>query len=53
MATYQVIVRVEVPDIEAETEDEAINFVTEEIESVFDKRVSFDQQSATNYSSDE
>lgn len=44
MKTYQVIVRVEVPDVEAETEDDAINFVTEAIEDAFDRLVSFDMQ---------
>jgi hypothetical protein len=47
---YQVIVTVEVPDVEAETVDEAINFVTEEIESVFDRPVSFSKQTAVDYS---
>lgn len=46
MATYQVIVTVEVPDVVAESDDDAINFVTEEIESVFDRLVSFTGQSA-------
>lgn len=48
--TYQVIVRVEVPDVEAATEDDAINLVTEAIEDAFDRPVSFDKQSAKNYS---
>lgn len=47
---YQVIVTVEVPDVEAETEDDAINFVTELIEDSFDRPVSFSKQSATDYS---
>lgn len=50
MPTYQVIVRVEVPNVEAETEDDAINFVTEAIEETFAWPVSFDMQSAKDYS---
>lgn len=47
MKTYQVVVTVEVPDVEADDVDDAINFVTEEIESVFDRLVSFTGQRAT------
>jgi hypothetical protein len=47
---YQVIVRVEVPDVEADSEDEAINFVTEAIEDAFDRPVKFDKQTAIDYS---
>jgi hypothetical protein len=44
---YQVSVTVDVPDVEAETADDAINFVTEEIESVFDRLVQFRNQNTT------
>jgi hypothetical protein len=47
---YQVSVTVYVPDVEADTEDEAINFVTEAIEDSFDRPVTFDRQSAIDYS---
>lgn len=49
MATYEVIVEVTVPDVEAESDDDAINWVTEAIESVFDRPVTFDRQRTINY----
>ena len=49
MATYEVTVRVTVPDVEAGDLDDAINFVTEAIEEAFSQRVSFDHQNATTY----
>jgi len=48
--SYEVTVTVTVPDVEAETEDDAINFVTEAIEDAFDRLVSFGNQRATGYS---
>jgi hypothetical protein len=47
---YEVAVTVYVPDVEAETEDDAINFVTETIEDAFDRPVQFDKQLAVDYS---
>jgi len=47
--TYEVIVTVNVPDVEAETEDDAINFVTEAIEDAFDRLVTFSNQATINY----
>lgn len=44
MKNYQVAVTVHVPDVEAEDDDEAINFVTEAIEDAFDRPVTFDGQ---------
>lgn len=49
MKTYQVTVAVNVPDVEAEDADEAINFVTEAIEDAFDRPVTFDGQRADTY----
>lgn len=49
MKTYTVTVTVEVPDVEAEDVDDAINFVTEAIEDGFDRTVSFRNQTATTY----
>lgn len=46
---YHVIVTVEVPDVEAEDEDDAINFVTEAIEDVFVQPVQFCNQTARKY----
>lgn len=47
--SYEVIVRVCVPDVEAEDEDAAINFVTEAIEDSFATPVTFDMQIAKSY----
>lgn len=49
MKNYQVAVTVYVPDVEAEDDDEAINFVTEAIEDAFDRPVVFDRQQAITY----
>lgn len=49
MRTYNVIVTVEVPDVEAEDVDDAINLVTEAIEESFSQRVSFSNQNAATY----
>lgn len=53
MKTYQVSVTVNVPDVEAEDADEAINFVTEQIEDAFDRPITFDGQRATTYDDDD
>jgi hypothetical protein len=50
---YQVVVTVEVPDVEAESEDDAINFVTEAIEDSFNRLVSFTDQRAVDYTKGE
>jgi hypothetical protein len=47
---YEVTVTVTVPDVEGESEDDAINFVTEAIEDSFVQRVDFRDQRAANYS---
>lgn len=52
MSTYHVIVTVEVPDVEAEDIDEAINFVTETIEDGFAQSVQFCNQTARKYGDD-
>lgn len=49
MKTYTVTVTIEVPDVEAEDVDEAINFVTEAIEDGFSQTVQFSRQNATTY----
>lgn len=49
MSTYHVIVTVEVPNVEAEDIDEAINFVTETIEDGFAQPVQFCNQTARKY----
>lgn len=53
MATYEVIVEVAVPDVEAESIDDAINYVTEQIEDAFDRPVTFDRQRTINYHEEE
>lgn len=53
MKTYHVIVTVEVPDVEAEDVDDAINFVTEAIEDGFNRPVSFSNQTARSYTDDD
>lgn len=45
--TYTITVTMEVPDVQAEDLDEAINFVTEEIEGAFAQRVHFTGQHGT------
>lgn len=52
MKAYQVVVRVCVPDVEADTEDDAINVVTEAIEDAFATLVTFDRQEAKSYTDD-
>lgn len=46
---YKVQVTVTIPDVEGDSEDDAINFVTEAIEDAFAQRVDFRGQRATNY----
>lgn len=53
MKTYNVTVTVEVPDVEAEDVDDAINLVTEAIEDTFSQTVSFSGQTATTYDDDD
>lgn len=47
--TYEVVVEVTIPDVEAESDDDAINYVTEQIEDAFDRPVTFDRQRTINY----
>jgi len=46
---YEVTVTVTVPDVDGESEDDAINFVTEAIEDAFAQKVDFRNQQATSY----
>lgn len=46
---YEVTVTVTIPDVEGDSEDNAINFVTEAIEDAFAQRVDFSGQRATSY----
>lgn len=46
---YQVTVTVNVPDVEADSPDEAVKFVTSEIASVFDEPVNFTSKAAITY----
>lgn len=47
MKGYEVAVTVTIPDVVADDEDDAINFVTEAIEEAFAQRVNFSDQRAT------
>lgn len=53
MSSYEVIVEVTVPDVQAESIDDAINFVTEQIEEAFDRPVTFDRQRTISYHEEE
>jgi hypothetical protein len=49
MGAYEVTVTVTIPDVEGDSEDDAINFVTEAIEDGLAQRVDFRNQRTTSH----